>query len=168
MNIFVLDEDPRQASKYLDDVRIPKMCVETAQMLASAVIRHGAQPEDMPLTQKGTPYKGGYHHHPCTVWAGDSRSNFIWLINHGIAICSEYTHRFGKVHACQGPILHMQAMIDFIPQGRLTDFAQAMPDEFKHPNAVVAYRRYYHSKINSPGGVRYVRTAPPEWWLGGV
>ena len=59
MNIFVLDEDPRQASKYLDDVMIPKMCVETAQMLASAVIRHGAQPEDMPLTQKGTPYKGG-------------------------------------------------------------------------------------------------------------
>jgi len=48
MNIFVLDEDPAQAARYLDDVRLPKMCVESAQMMASALRRHGATDEQMP------------------------------------------------------------------------------------------------------------------------
>ena len=153
MNIFVLDEDPKVAACSLDDVRLPKMCVETAQMLASALRRHGATDEQMPLTKKGTPYKGGYQHHPCTVWAGDSRSNFLWLVRHGIAMCNEYTRRFHRKHACDNPILDMAVYESIVPQGRLTDFAQAMPDEYKHANAVIAYRRYYHSKINSPGAL---------------
>ena len=80
MNIFVLDENPVTAAKYMDDVRLPKMCVESAQMMASALRRHGATDEQMPLTKAGKPYKGGYKHHPCTVWAGDNRANFQWLV----------------------------------------------------------------------------------------
>ena len=99
MNIFVLDEDPAQAARYLDDVRLPKMCVESAQMMASALRRHGATDEQMPLTKAGKPYKGGYKHHPCTVWAGDSRANFHWLADHALSLCSEYAKRFGKTHA---------------------------------------------------------------------
>lgn len=30
-----------------------------------------------------------------------------------------------------------------IPKGKLTPFAQAMPDQYKDQNVVVAYRRYY-------------------------
>ena len=52
MNIFVLDENPITAAKYLDDVRIPKMCVESAQMMASALRRHGATDEQMPLLRQ--------------------------------------------------------------------------------------------------------------------
>ena len=169
MNIFVLDMNARKAAQAIDCVRLSKMCVETAQMMASALRRHGATDEQMPLTKSDTPYKGGYKHHPCTVWAGDTRSNYFWLAQHGDELCREYRKRFGKAHACHEPILIMCGILYvLIPTGDLTPFAQAMPDEFKHPNAVVAYRRYYHSKINSPGGVRYVRTAPPEWWLGGI
>ena len=69
MNIFVLSEDPTEAARMMCDKHIPKMVVETMQMLGSAVIRHGAQPDDMPLTSKGTPLKGGYHFHPCSRWA---------------------------------------------------------------------------------------------------
>tara|TARA_R100000458_G_scaffold36553_1_gene34000 strand:- start:49 stop:228 length:180 start_codon:yes stop_codon:yes gene_type:complete len=45
-----------------------------------------------------------------------------------------------------------------------TPFAQAMPDEYKDDDPVVAYRAYYHSKVDSPGGVHYRHTSPPDWW----
>ena len=167
MNIFVLDKDPIIAAKYMDDVRLPKMCVESAQMMASALRRHGATDEQMPLTKAGKPYKGGYKHHPCTIFAGDSYANFMWLADHALELCNEYFRRFGKVHACHYPINFMRDMniIDkVIPKGELTPFAQAMPDEYKDDDVVKAYRSYYKSKQYSKGGVRYMRTDVPTWW----
>lgn len=167
MNIFVLDMDPRKAAQAIDCVRLPKMCVETAQMMASALRRHGATDEQMPLTKSGTPYKGGYAHHPCTVWVGDSEGNFVWMAVHAQELLSEYTKRFGKVHGCQTPIFEMvdlgYVMSDDWPKEK-TPFAQAMPDEYKDDDPVVAYRRYYQSKVDSPGGVHYRHTSPPDWW----
>jgi uncharacterized protein YbaA (DUF1428 family) len=164
MNIFVLDENPVTAAKYMDDVRVPKMCVESAQMMASALRRHGVTDEYMPLTKAGKPYKGGYKHHPCTVWAGDSRANFQWLADHALGLLNEYFARFNNFHACHGPILLMKSMHSKIPEGDLTTFAQAMPDEYKDDDVVKAYRSYYKSKQYSKGGVRYVRTDVPTWW----
>ena len=177
MNIFVLDENPFTAAQCMDDVRVPKMCVESAQMMASALRRHGATDEQMPLTKAGKPYKGGYKHHPCTVWAGDSRANFQWLARHAQALLTEYSNRFDKVHACSAPI-HIMSCIDYIiTEGGLTQFALAMPDEYRpepidgeivyhaYPKfAVQAYRSYYKSKQHSKGGVRYMRTDVPTWW----
>ena len=169
MNIFVLDNDPVKAAQAMDCVRVPKMVTESAQMMASALRYHGATDEQMPLTKSGTPYKGGYAHHPCTIWAGDSRANFIWLARHAIALCEEYTKRFGKHHACQDPIIDMYCICGLIPFTNsrfLTPFAQAMPDEYKNYDAVKAYRAYYHSKADSKGGVHYRHTSPPDWWMG--
>ncbi len=164
MNIFILDENPIIAARYMDDVRVPKMVVETAQMMASSLRRHGATDEQMPLTQKGTPYKGGYHNHPCTVWAGDSLNNFLWLYQHGVALGEQYYKRFGKQHACTKPIMYMGSMAHMITNTGLTPFAQAMPDEYKNDDAVVAYRNYYKSKAHSKGGVKYRRAEVPPWW----
>ena len=164
MNIFVLDESPTIAARMMDCVRVPKMVTESAQMMASALRRHGATDEQMPLTKSGTPYKGGYKHHPCTVWAGDSRDNFQWLAQHACILFLEYERRFGKEHACELPIKTMCTMWDMIPEGGLTPFAQAMPDEYKDEDAVKAYRAYYKSKVDSPGGVHYRHTSPPDWW----
>ena len=189
MNIFVLDDNPIKAAAAMDCVRVPKMVTESAQMMASALRRHGATDEDMPLTKSGSPYKGGYARHPCTLWAGDSDTNFKWLAHHAEALLDEYYHRFGKVHACHNPIYQMSSMSKMIPEGDLTPFALAMPDEYR-PNhiplretrygrfhnkgethataeeAVQAYRRYYHSKADSKGGVHYRHTSPPDWWMG--
>ena len=166
MNIFVLDLDPVKAAQAMDCVRVPKMVTESAQMMASALRRHGATDEQMPLTKAGRPYLGGYKNHPCTRWAGDSMGNYQWLANHAIALCIEYKLRFGKNHACQAPIMKMVLMDVFIKphHGRVTPFAQAMPDEYKDDDPVVAYRAYYMSKIDSPGGVHYRHTNPPDWW----
>tara|TARA_R100001443_G_scaffold109658_2_gene121101 strand:- start:1470 stop:1979 length:510 start_codon:yes stop_codon:yes gene_type:complete len=166
MNIFVLDENPVKSAQAMDCVRVPKMVTESAQMMASALRRWGATDEQMPLTKSGSPYKGGYHHHPCTIFAGDTRANFKWLAHHAEALLDEYHHRFGKVHACHNPIYQMSSMSKMIPEGELMPFAQAMPDEYKDDDAVKAYRAYYHSKMYSAGGVHYRHTSPPDWWMG--
>ena len=163
MNIFVLDEDPYASARMMCDKHIPKMVVESAQMMASALRRHGATDEDMPLTKSGTPYKGGYQHHPCTVWAGETQDNFDWLADHAYKLLCEYWERFGKEHACTIPIMHMYNMELDLPEGGLTPFAQAMPDEFKHEDAVKAYRAYYHSKTFA----KWEKGTPaPDWWMG--
>jgi hypothetical protein len=163
MNIFVLDADPYASARMMCDKHIPKMVVESAQMMASALRRHGATDEDMPLTKSGTPYKGGYQHHPCTVWAGETQDNFDWLADHAYKLLCEYWDRFGKEHACTIPIMHMYNMELDLPEGELTPFAQAMPDEFKQEDAVQAYRAYYHSKTFA----KWEKGTPaPDWWMG--
>ena len=173
MNIFVLDKNPEIAARMHCDKHVPKMCVEAAQMMASALRRHGATDEQMPLTKSGTPYKGGYHHHPCTVWAGDSEANFQLLARYGYWLFTEYTKRFGKTHACEGPIRFMGHLSIMIPTGELTPFAIAIADhmecrklpDFDNMSAVEKYRAYYnHDK-------RYFAkwekgTPAPDWWQG--
>ncbi len=166
MNIFILHFNPVIAARHYCDKHSPKMCVELLQQLGSAVIRHGATPDMMPLTKKGTPLKGGYHNHPCTVWCGDSRANFEWAALHAVELCEEYTRRFGKTHFCEKGIRHLEAMSHIIPvEDGLTPFAQAMPDEYKHDNAVTAYRAYYHSKRFANGPPRWDRSPTPTWWV---
>ena len=163
MNIFVLDLDPQLAAHMHCDKHIPKMCVEAAQMMASALRRHGATDKQMPLTKSGTPYKGGYAHHPCTVWAGDSQENWMWLANHAMWLCEEYYNRFNKMHACTDPIYHMIGLQKMIPSTGLTPFAQAMPDEYRDDDVVKAYRAYYHSKQFA----KWEKGTPaPDWWRG--
>jgi len=188
VNIFVLDTDPRAAARMMCDKHIPKMLVESAQMMASALRRHGVDESELPLTRRGTPYKGGYPHHPCTIWVGDSYENFMWLYEHAESLAREYIKRFGKRHRTQRSIREMHQAFDehhlsfvFRTEG-YTPFIQAMPDEYKtayveglavlcNPlikhaegnDAVEAYRRYYHSKQFA----KWEKGTPaPNWWQG--
>jgi len=189
MNIFILDENPIYAAKMYCDKHVPKMVVELLQQLGSAVIRHGATPDMMPLTKAGKPLRGGYHNHPATRWVGESRNNFIWACCHAAMLCDEYTKRFGKIHFCETGIEHLFTMQEIIPEGNLTPYALCMPDEHRpdyihvasHPFdvitdeggnkithatgnlAVAAYRDYYHTKTFAEWNKS--RDAP-EWWGG--
>jgi hypothetical protein len=82
--------------------------------------------------------------HPCTIWARESRANYVWLWRHAYALCKEYTQRYGKVHAMERMLV--DELYDppiNIPKLKLTPFAQAMPEQYRGENAVVAYRKYY-------------------------
>ena len=163
MNIFILDESPTESAKMYCDKHVPKMVVELYQMMGSALRRHGAVDDIMPLTKSGTPLKGGYHKHPCTLWTGDSRENFIWASFHGAMLCEEYESRFGKSHFCVDAIEQMFHMRDIIPEGDLTPFAQAMPDEYRNDDAVKAYRTYYKNDKAHFARWNKGRVAP-YWW----
>jgi hypothetical protein len=143
MNIFVLDYNPVTAAQMLCDKHIIKMALETAQILSTIC---------------GGPYKPTHHNHPCVKWAGDNRIHFGWLKRHGLAICAEYTRRYGKIHKCQAVIEQCKTPRDL--RIAVADWVQCMPDEFKDKDAVVAYRKYYHSKAEFATW----KTEPPYWW----
>ena len=134
MNIFVLDSNPVTAAIQQLDKHVVKMPLESAQMLCSALIAHGVE---------DTPYRKAHPKHPCTLWAAQTRTNFLWLVKHGISLSEEYTRRYGKRHKSQDVIEWCATQADAIPAGELTTFAQAMPEQYKNPDAVTAYRQYY-------------------------
>jgi len=164
MNIFALSDNPEEAAEMMCDKHLSKMVVESAQMMASALRFHGATDKDMPLTLNGTPYKGGYPHHPCTRWTQENQSNFLWLARHAVALADQFKSRYGRPHACLLPINQMYWMCDdYLPEGDRTPFAQAMPEEYKMSNAILAYRQYYHTKTFAKWEMGRVS---PNWWRG--
>lgn len=148
MNVFAVDDDPAKAAFQLPDKHIVKMPLETCQMLsivASDKWGHGFG--SLPKLD-GTAYKtdkGAFRNHPCTIWAQD---NWTWLIVHGLALCFEYTLRYGKIHSCQSTIEH--AVKIFPPQDTdPTHFVFAGPDQFKYDKTIdifTAYKYYINSK----------------------
>lgn len=153
MNIFVLDTDPHTAAIQQLDKHVVKMPLESAQMLCSALIAHGVE---------DTPYRKAHPKHPCTLWAAKTRTNFRWLVKHGISLCEEYTSRYGKRHKSQDVIEWCAARESAVPAGDLTPFAQAMPEQYKNADPVTAYQQYYM------GEKRYIATWKqnrPQWFV---
>lgn len=128
MNIFALSSDPGEAAQLHLDKHVVKMPLETAQMLSTIC---------------GGPYKPTHHKHPCTVWAAASTGNYAWLVQLGLALCAEYTYRYKRVHKCQAVIESLREAPAVVPEGPLAPFAQAMPEECKAADAVLAYQTYY-------------------------
>ena len=148
MNIFVTDPDPIASAQVLPDKHIVKMPLETCQMLSivgSSKWGHGFG--SLPK-KDGTPYateKGAFRNHPCTVWA---QTNFLWLIDHGLALCAEYRHRYNKVHSCETAMRHANKIF---PQNNdfPKSFTRAMPDIYKYDTSIdtfTAYKNYISSK----------------------
>jgi len=152
MNIFAVDTDPVAAAQALHDQHVVKMVLESAQMICTIVQKHG----------HSAPYRPTHLSHPCVLWAGRTNSNALWLHRHALALCAEYTHRFGKRHASQiviesfGPL-----MVELCPEGTLEPFAQAMPDECKASDPVDGYRTYYRQ--HKLAKARYTHSQPPMW-----
>ena len=165
MNIFVTDPDPVKSAQCLPDKHVVKMPLESCQMLAIvASTKWGHGFGKLPKLD-GTPYltdKGAFRVHPCTIWA---QENYRWLIEHGLALCAEYTHRYGKVHSCQHTLEH--AKMIFPPSnGEVTPFARAMPDEFKYDTSIdtiTAYKRYIASKPWAASNYLRDPSRKPNW-----
>jgi hypothetical protein len=138
----------------LCDKHIVKMVLETAQMLCTALTVRG-QPDQ--------PYKPTHKNHPCTLWTGETRANFDWLVSHGYALGFEYMTRYpDKYHKSLNVIMDCGAYKAWIPDGPLTEQPQCMPDEFRGPDIVQAYRLYYVSKLDKMK-MTWTNREPPYW-----
>ena len=159
MNIFVTDQCPIQSARNLPDKHIVKMPLETCQML-SIIYSDWYYGIGQLHKVDGTPYAtkhGAFRKHPCTQWAAAEYWNLSWLISHGMALCDEYTARYGKVHACQPAIAEaitiFEAAFDFnvdIYKDSLPmTFTRAMPESIKSDFTITtttAYQRYLNTK----------------------
>ena len=152
MNIFVVDTDPEKAARQLCDKHVVKMVLETAQMLCTVARQNGFD---------NAPYKKAHPKHPCTLWAGKSAANWTWLIDHGLAMCEEYTQRYGRTHKSEAVIRWCRNLPIRFPAEQLTPFAQAMPEQYKNECTVTAYRAYYHGE---KAGFATWKAEVPKWW----
>lgn len=55
----------------------------------------------------------------------------------------EYTYRYDKIHKCEEVIYYCMKFSHNFPDKGLTQFAQAMPDEYKNDDPIKAYQDYY-------------------------
>lgn len=159
MNIFLLHRSPRIAAQYHCDKHVVKMILETAQLLYCA--HWVLAPEGLPAVA----YKKTHPNHPCSHWVRGSLDNYQWLCALGLELCTEYTYRYGKIHKTQA---HLEWLSAHCPPGLpdlgVTTLPQAMPNEYKNPNAITAYRTYYlENKLMIRGIVRYTRRPPPPF-----
>lgn len=134
MNIFILDEDIEKCATYHVDRHIVKMPLESAQMLCTTINLCGGT----------SPYKSAHINHPCTIWARQSKQNYVWLCKLGKQLCKEYTYRYNKVHACEQVIdFCIKNIPEQLENKGLTTFAEAMDISYKLENPVLSYRNYY-------------------------
>jgi hypothetical protein len=155
MNIFFLDRDPQIAASLHSDQHVIKMALETAQILCSALHRHGIEAR----------YKPTHLHHPSVLWTGDSLSHWMWTRQLGLCLCAEYTFRWGKTHACQAVIESMPNP-PAIPDMGWIDPPQAMPDQYRMEESVLAYRAYYKGEktvFPGKGPATWTKRARPDF-----
>jgi hypothetical protein len=161
MNIFFLDWNPKKAAEYHCDKHVVKMILECAQLLYCA---HWI------LSPCGVPefaYKKTHVNHPCSIWVRESVENYEWLCNLAMALCEEFTFRYGKTHKTQKHIEWLIRNPPFdIPAIHQTPIRLAMPDEYKNEDPIESYRRFYReSKMKQRGIVSYKKRDWPEFLM---
>lgn len=154
MNIFILDLDFKKCAEYHCDKHVIKMILEGVQIICTALHLHGHT----------TPYRPTHKKHPCVLWVAESYENLLWTTELILALNEEYRYRWQKVKDHSSiEILRMVRDKKYINRG-LTEFAQAMPQQYRVPNdAVTAYRRYY---IGEKLSIATWKNRPtPDWIL---
>jgi len=168
MNIFALSRSPVESAQQMIDKHIVKMPTETCQMLHTNILymqyvkEYNKEPQlrDLKAFHKAIRsdlMKPAMLNHPSTIWARQSLRNFGWLLKHGLALCEEYTYRYGKEHGSENRIHYCAYFIDWYeehsyPTQELTPVTIAMDDKYrilnqmKVPNwdhVIKSYRHYY-------------------------
>jgi hypothetical protein len=151
MNIFYFDLNIELCAQSHCDSHVVKMILESAQILCTVLWMNGME----------APYKPTHTKHPCVLWANQSLSNWIWLKDLAGALNEEFKYRFDHQlnHKSYEVILSLPT--PQLADLGLTDFIQAMPEEFKHQDPTVAYRQYFiGQKMHL---AKWTKRQVPDW-----
>lgn len=167
MNIFVLDTNPKLSAQYMCDKHVIKMILESCQLLSTAIWVQGFKniaPAVFSADHKFC--KPTHINHPSGKWVRESFDNFMWLVNHGKALCEEKRFRYYNrpPHVMEPYYDRFTNYTHLFPQRGLTPFAQAMPDAYKDKDAVKAYKSYYINEKHKL--LTYTRRQVPDWLHG--
>jgi hypothetical protein len=183
MNIFYLDHDVKKCAEMHNDKHVVKMILEYAQLLSTAhrvldgtivvgLSKTGRKQSRyvLPDNRESLLYSATHLNHPSAVWVRKSKQNYLWLANMLIALCEEYTHRYGKIHKVERDGL-CYVLLKNIPHSIIdSDFTQptpAMPDVVKIPgDSIKSYRNYYIN--NKTHLANWKKRTIPEWYIANV
>lgn len=154
MNIFVIDQDTTKCAQALDDLRLNKMIIETAQILSTAMRECGYVGNDI--------YKSTHRNHPCTVWARESSENFRWLLIYMSDLVEERYRRTGKHHKSYEIFNTLCGGTKLMPTGPLTPFVNCTPH--KDIPTIEAYRLTLTEKwANDKKAPTWKNSSRPIW-----
>ena len=185
MNIFVLDKDPVRAAQAHCDKHVVKMILESGQMLSTAhwlgwqsmlKIDTGLKRKEFMerLAAEVDPrlrplWKMTHVGHPCTQWTQRVWGNYMWHSRLGLALCDEYTRRYGRVHKAHEYHRWLNRHIPPTFEGSIdnpvgiTPFAVCMPDDVKiADDPVGSYQNYYI--VHKAPMARWAHSEKPVWF----
>lgn len=177
MNIFFLDRDVRKAAEYHCDKHVVKMILESAQLLSTAhrvldgqmnigKSKSGRNAKRWTLndSRETILYQAGHINHPSAVWSRSNIDHYRYLYDLFIFLAEEYTYRYNKVHKCtELANALISAPYNIEIEAPWQDPPQAMPDECRQTDAVLAYRNYYLTHKKSLA--KWTKRPEPDWWV---
>lgn len=147
MNIFYLHPDPATCARYHGNKHVVKMISEYTQILSTAHHVSGSS------IDKSRICKPTHANHPSNLWVRDRKANYSWLHSLLVALCSEYTHRYGKQHLYErdGRIQLLSKPPRGLPEGPQTKIRLAVPDRYRDLPPLQAYRAFYANEKYDKG-----------------
>ena len=180
MNIFYLHRSPKICAEMHCDKHVVKMILESGQMLSTAhrvldgEVVHTLSKNNRKIKKyrlenthyDNLLYQACHVNHPSSVWVRESEHHYSYLMALFYWLNREYKHRYNNTHATY---LKLHPYLNMLPlnikkTGRFTPPPQAMPDEYKDANTLVAYRTYYMAKQDKFKMV-WTRRKKPDWFL---
>lgn len=152
------DPNPFTSAINLCDKHIPKMVLESAQMLSTAQRVLGEEEDIL--------YKIAHKNHPCSIWVRENTQNYLWLYEHFDALAQEYHKRFERSHLSWDKLgVILMRLPDRLRRSeQMTPPALAMPDQYKETCPYQSYRNYLVAEKN--GFAKWERGTPkPFWWV---
>lgn len=111
--------------------------------------------------------KASHINHPSAVWVRYSRENYIWLYNMWYYLLKEYTHRYGKKHACSKYMDFLYLPPLNITKKYFTTPTPAMPDDCKIlGDSLSSYKKYYIEK--KVRFAKWTNRQTPIWFIEGL
>ena len=188
MNIFYLDREPKICAEMHCDKHVVKMIIEYAQLLSTAHrlldgtqdiekrYVHGSLParwRHIKVWKHPSEYmdkglmRASHTNHPSNIWVRESKENYMWLCQMWLWLMKEYTHRYGKHHACENRVEYLMNAPKNIPSKAFTDPTPAMPEYCKVKNdSLSSYHKYYiQEKVRF---AKWTAREMPTWYKQGV
>lgn len=187
MNLFLIDKNILECVVALCDKHCVKMILETCQVLYACWHVRSPLPDHDPTI---APYRKTHVNHPISIWVRHNESHYNWTCNYGLALCAEYTRRYGKIHKTQYHLERLQSwgyppkVLPDVPIKKKTKewvyARKGIPSEFEYfplcmdessytrvngeYHAVASYKNYYQSK-NDKIKMEWRHTEKPTWFV---
>jgi hypothetical protein len=176
MNIFYLHEETKECAKQHLDKHVVKMILEYAQLLSTAHrLLDGYEYEGKSISgrkamrwklddeREDNLYMASHMKHPSGMWCRETSRNYMWLYSLWRDLMKEYTFRYGKHHVAERLIPFLDNLPKNIKFGELTTMPQCMPEQYKVPDSIQAYKNYY---IGDKQRFAVWTNRPiPEWYV---
>jgi hypothetical protein len=160
VNIFAVSSNPYACSIVLDDKRLNKMILETAQILCVAYNHLGLN----------VPYKLTHIHHPVVKWSYEDPNNTCWLSDYFLHLTNEWVYRGNNDHKCSQVMAPIFANYNIQEYATPETFVNACHDkargiDFRHLPVHTAYQKYLCAKWDSDNfTVKWTKRGWPNWY----